>query len=173
MPISLTDIKQKTGPNPGGVVVLHLVLADDVEGPIPAPDAITGSIDDNIVLKTGKKWAKFEFAPGKCKLGTPSVGEHGSISLQTTLDCTIPGDDAKNLKLFADMLNGRYLACVDLATKRKKIAGTLRSPLLLVAAGWDSGEDQPNQNATTFSFISRDGYNVEDYTGEIVDGASA
>lgn len=169
MAIILTDIKQKTGPNPGGAVVLHLVLADDVNV-IPAAADATGSIDTPITLKVGKKWSKIEFAPGKCKLSNPVVGEHGSISLQTQLDCTVAGDDPKTLKLFQQMLNGRYIACVDMASKRKKIAGTLRSPLLLVAAAWDGGEDQPNQNGTVFSFISRDGYMVEDYTGVLADG---
>jgi hypothetical protein len=170
MAIVLTDIKQKTGPIPGGAVNLYLVLADDVQD-IPAAAVLTGSIDADIVLKAGKTWSKFEFAPGKCKLSNPTVGEAGSKSFQTTLDCTIGGDDPKTLKLFNDMINGRYIAVVDMASMRKKVAGSIRVPLLCEAASWDGGEDQPNINGTVFSFVSRAGFIVEDYTGDLVAGA--
>lgn len=164
--IVLKNIKRKSGPNPGGATNLYLALAADVAS-IPAPDATTKSIDTDIVLKDAKKWAKFEFNPGKCKLSNPTVGEDGSKSFETLIDVTIAGDDAERLALFEEMINGQFIAIVDDASKNVKVAGTLRAPLELIQANYDGGSDQPEGRGTIFQFKSRDGYLSKVYTGAI------
>lgn len=170
MAIVLKDIKRKTGPNPGGAVNLYVCLADEIES-IPA--ATAGVISDDIVLKdplTAVGFVKFEFAPGKCKLSHPTVGEDGAKSFETLIDVTIEGDDAERMALFESMLNGRFIAIVDDASKNMKVAGTLRAPLELIQANYDGGDDQPGMRGTIFQFKSRDGFFSKIYEGAIVKG---
>ena len=172
MAIVLKDIKRKTGPNPGGAVNLYICLADEIE---TIPAAVDGVISDDIVLATTPApvgFVKFEFAPGKCKLSHPTVGEDGAKSLETLLDVTVEGDDGERLALFESMLNGRFVAIVDDASKNMKVAGTLRAPLELIQANYDGGDDQPGMRGTVFQFKSRDGFMSKVYTGAIVKGGA-
>jgi hypothetical protein len=162
----LFDIKNKTGPNPGGGLNLYIAPAEDVQT-IPAPDAVTKSIDTDIVPKAGKVFNKFDIAPGTLKISNPSVGENGSGSFETLVDCIISGDDAKNLDLFNSMINGLFILLIDQASKNVKVGGTLRSPMMLISATFDGGADQPDRNGVTLQFKSRDGNMVSNYTGTL------
>lgn len=169
--ITLTDVKRKTGPNPGGAINLYICLADEVA---TIPEAANGVISTDITLVdpvTNVGFKKIEFAPGKCKLSHPTVGEDGSKSVETLLDVTVEGDDGERLALFESMLNGRFIAIVDDASKNMKVAGTLRAPLELIQANYDGGEDQAGMRGTIFQFKSRDGFFSKIYTGVIPVGA--
>lgn len=169
--ITLKDVKRKTGPNPGGAVNLYLCVADEV-ATIPA--AVAGVVSTDITLVdplTNVGFKKFEFAPGKCKLSNPTVGEDGSKSVETLLDVTVEGDDGERLALFESMLNGRFIAIIDDASKNVKIGGTLRAPLELIQTNYDGGDDQPGMRGTIFQFKSRDGFFPKVYTGVIPAGA--
>lgn len=171
MPITLKDIKRKTGPNPGGAVNLYICVADEV---LAIPAAVAGVISTDITLQdpvTNVGFKKFEFAPGKCKLSHPTVGEDGSKSFETLLDVSIEGDDAERLSIFESMINGRFIAIVDDASKNVKVAGTLRAPLELIQANYDGGDDQPGMRGTVFQFKSRDGFFSKIYTGVIPVGS--
>lgn len=165
-PIPLTDIKGTTGPNPGGSVNLYLAEADEVE---LIPAAVAGVITTDITLKAGATigFKKFEFAPGTCKLSHPSVGEDGSGSFDTLIDVVIDGDDGARLDLFEQMINGRFIAILDPSSKKTKVVGTLRAPLICRQINYDGGADNPERNGFTFQFKSRAGHLSREYQGVI------
>ena len=162
--ITLLDVRQKTGPLPGGAVDLYLILAEDVDN---IPDAVEGAISTDITVKAGSSFKKIEFAPGTCKISHPSVGEDGSGSMETLVDFIVGSDDAATLAMFNDMINGRFIAIVDQASRVKRLAGSKRAPLILRAVGYDGGADQPDRNATTFQLKSRDGRISPEYQGVV------
>lgn len=162
--ITLADVKQKTGPLPGGAVDLYLILAEDVDN-IPA--AVDGAITTDITVKAGSSFKRFEFAPGTCKVSHPSVGEDGSISAESLVDFIVGNDDAAALSMFNEMMNGRFIAIVDQASGVKRLVGTKRAPAILRAVGYDGGADQPDRNATTFQLKSRDGRISPEYQGVV------
>ena len=169
MSIVLTDIKQTTGPNPGGAVNLYLCLAEEIA---TIPEAVSGEISTDITLETGAVgFKKFEFSPGKCNLMHNTVGEDGSKSFETMIECTIAGDDAARLHMFEQMINGRYVAILDMASNKMRVVGDLRVPLLAIQANYASGADQPDENATVFQFKGRGGKFSPVYTGVIPVGA--
>lgn len=170
MAITLTDLVSSPGPNPGGGVNLYLIDVANVTA-IPDPDPSSKSIDTDITVEVGTGFKKFEFAPGTCRLSNPTVGEDGSISFDTLIDVIIDGDDAERLDLFEQMVNGRFIALFDPASTNMKVVGTLRAPLLLRQANYDSGADNPDRNAVTFQFKSRVGHLPKVYTGAIPTGA--
>lgn len=163
--IQLQDIKRKTGPLPGGSVNLYLIPWKDVHS-IPAVDANTRRIEGNIVCKAGKRFHKYEFAPGKCKLTCNTSGSDGSSYFQTTIEVSIAGDDAEMLSIFSKMLNGHFIALVDQASEAVKLAGSVDIPLICHQVDFNAGGDQGEFNGTVFRFKNR-GYMVEDYAGEI------
>jgi hypothetical protein len=163
MPIVLTDVKQKTGPNPGGVVNLYLCIEEDVD---TLPDAVAGVISTDLVV-SGTGFKKFEFSPGKCSLTHPTVGEDGSKSFETMIECTVDGDDAERMALFESMINGKFIAIVDMASDKMRVAGSKRVPLLCIQANYGSGADQPEQNGTVFQFKGRGGKYSPVYEGVV------
>lgn len=167
MGVVLRDIKQKTGPNPGGGVNIWVAAAEDVTN-IPAPVVAADgskSIDADIVV-VGNGFKHIEFAPGTCKLSHPTVGEDGSKSFETLIDCVVDGDDGR-LDLFNDMINGRYIVIHESASGVKRVCGSMASALLLIQANYDGGADQPERNATTFQFKGREGFMSIRYNGAI------
>jgi hypothetical protein len=167
MRIPLVDLKGKTGPNPGGVVSLYLIEADQV---VSIPEPVNGTIPVDIIVEAGSGFKKFEFAPGTCKLSHPAVGEDGSASFDTLIDVVLDGDDDVRFELFNQMLNGRFIAIVDNSSKNMKVVGTLRAPLLLRQVGYDGGADNPERNGFTFQFKGRQGHLSPGYTGVIPTG---
>jgi hypothetical protein len=166
MSIPLTDIKGQTGPIPGGNVNLYLAEADEVA---TIPDDTDGVISTDITLEAAATigFKKFEFAPGTCRLSHPSVGEDGAGSFDTLIDVIIDGDDGARLNLFEKMINGRFIAIVDAASNNIKVAGTKRAPLICRQINYDSGADNPDRNAFTFQFKSRQGHLSKQYTGVV------
>lgn len=162
----LFDIKNKTGPNPGGGLNLFITPAADVQL-IPAADPVSKSVSTDITLKATKVWNKFDIAPGTLKISNPTVGEDGSKSFETLVDVVVTSDDPKNLDLFNTMINGLFILLIDQASKNVKIGGTLRSPMMLISATFDGGADQPDRNGVTLQFKSRDGNMVQNYTGAL------
>ncbi|NJO90767.1 MAG: hypothetical protein HC831_18735 [Chloroflexia bacterium] len=169
--MNLTDIKIKTGPNPGGTVRLWLVPWQDVLL-IPNPDPATGIITESIYLKENKRWYKFQFAPNRCKLSNPSAGQEGSSYYNTLLEVSVPGSDQVQLMIFESMINGLFLALVDQADGVIKLAGTVQAPLLCSQVGYDAGGDNQDFHGTSFQFRSR-GFMSRQYTGFIQDVATA
>lgn len=163
--IQLKDIKRKTGPAPGGSVSLYLIPKEDVSS-IPSRDAVSKKIEGNIICKPGKRFYKYDFSPGKCRLRTRSSGSTGSGYYQTTIAVSIPGDDAELLAIFSEMINGHYIALLDQASGAVKLAGSLAIPLLCSEVGFDAGGDQGDFSGTEFQFENR-GFMVEDYAGVI------
>lgn len=169
--INLKDIKRKTGPNPGGSVNLYLIPWADVAS-IPEADPISHKIEGNIICKPGKRFFKYEFAPGKCKLNVNTSGSDGSSYFQTAIDVSIPGDDAELLAIFSAMINGHFIAILDQASEAVKLAGSLAIPLLCSQVDYNAGADQGEFNGTGFKFKNR-GFMVEEYAGVIPYGQTA
>lgn len=167
MAVVLRDIKQKTGPNPGGGVNIWVAVHEDVTN-IPAAVVAadgTKSIDADMTV-AGAGFKHIEFAPGTCKLSHPTVGEDGSKSFETLIDCVVDGDDGR-LDLFNDMINGRYIVVVEAASGVKRLCGSMASAMLLIQANYDGGADQGERNATTFQFKGREGKYSIRYNGAI------
>jgi hypothetical protein len=162
--LNLKDIKSKPGPNPGGTVRLWLVPWQDVLA-IPDPDPLTGIIVAGITLKTGKKFHRFEFAPGRCRLSNPTAGSDGSHWFDTVLDLVVPGDNQELMNLFQSMLNGLCLALTDQATGTIKLCGTIASPLMCKISH-DHGQDTNDFNGATIQLRSR-GFLPVQYTAPV------
>lgn len=167
----LKDIFRKTGPQPGGSVNLYLIPWADVSS-IPQKDPVSKKIEDNIICLPGKRFHKYEFSPGKCKISTSSSGSDGSGFFQTTISVSIPGDDADRLTTFSEMINGHFIALLDQGSKAVKLAGSMAIPLLCVQVDYDAGGEQGDFNGTAFQFKNR-GFMIEEYAGIIPFGQTA
>lgn len=149
--ILLSDIKNKRGPNPGGSVKVSLIAWQDVQS-IPQASA-AGVITGTIEPKAGKRFATWEFLPGKCKIGGKSSGSFfGQI-----LDLSVSGDEPEKLKEFEQMLSGLFIAVVELASGSRKVLGNMLCPLKCNEIDWDGGGDTGDLNGTAFRFAARGG----------------
>lgn len=149
--IILSDIKNKRGSNPGGSVKVSLIAWQDVKS-IPQPSA-AGVITGTIEPKAGKRFAEWEFLPGKCKIGSKSSGDY----FGQALDLSVSGDEPEKLKEFEQMIGGLFIAVVELASGRGKVLGNMLCPLKCNEIEWESGGDTGDLNGTGFRFASRGG----------------
>lgn len=165
--MTLRDVLQKAGPNPGGAVNLYLCKLEDI---VTIPAETVGAdgsktIDTDITVK-GDGFKHWQFAPGTCNLMHPTVGERGSASFGTEIAFILNGDDER-VDQFEEMINGLFVAILDTASGLFRLVGNKRSPLTMEKADYALGADQPERNGTTFSLKGYGGRYSRRYKGAI------
>lgn len=159
--ISLTDIKNKRGTNPGGSVNVYLCPWHDIQS-IGLRNA-SGQVSA-IACKEGKRFYHYEFLPAKAKLRSKTTGS--GQYFEQSLELTISGDEPEKLQEFEQMIGGLFIAIVEQASGSRKLMGGMLCPLKCTEVGYDAGGDTGDLNGTSLKFEARGGMATE-FTGII------
>lgn len=148
--ISVANIVEPCGPNPGGQNKIWVIDRRDVES-IPDPAAGTHSITGPIVPKTGKGFAFWDFALDTGELTSESVGDQGNQSTQAGVGVYIPRSNPVVDKIINDCYNGQYIVIVEDALGQKKIGGSLKRGLKFTTK-YSSGKKFDDKNGREVGF---------------------
>jgi len=152
--LDLTHIKQPTGSQPGGTHRLFIIEAVHISS-IGALHPVDKVIYENLTIAEDKRFSIFEFSPDTCRLSTPSRGNDGNSYFETLIDVQLSDDDPVKLDQFFKMINGRFIAVLDQASKEVKLCGSRESPLICRQVSYDAGGQLGDKNGTTFQFRSK------------------
>jgi len=167
MCVSLGNIteEENCGPNPGGETELYVARRKDVAS-IPAVAADGVTVSGNIVMKTGKGFAKWDTLIDNSELSHKTVGEVGSQSVEQSLEVYIPRARASIDAEIQKAMNGSFIVISVDAQGQKRISGNLLRPMTLMHE-YKGGKKNTDKRGTTLTFSSGAGHVPFFYTGAI------
>lgn len=122
----MDDINKFTGDNIGSIKSFQFIPVDDI---LTIPAAVNHIINQQITLKPGKAWFNAYVTEGTLNFKEEEkANEHGVFYLQT-LSGFIPKDFKDLTVLFNEMDGFKYIINYVDNNGKKKIAGSLDSPL--------------------------------------------
>jgi len=169
----LTDLTSGCGDlNPPGLAVrLYVVHKDDIDT-FPLRKITTGpgdsvTLDGDIVLVAGKKWAIVDIVSNSGKVIDTLVGAAGAKAFESTLDGIIPTTDAVVLEWMECNANG----CLVILAKEKsgqiRVLGSKDLPAILETATIDTGAATGDTRGATIQIKADTGKTAPIYEGAI------
>jgi hypothetical protein len=123
-------------PNPGGTRKLLIALSKDIDGVWPKQaDIVDGEIATGPTMKTGKKWAEYQFPDGTFDMGDDGGGDPGFQSFKHTIEFMIAGMGPLIQKEILKHLNAGSVVIGELNDNQYYVAGTSDNPLYIKPTG--------------------------------------
>ncbi|RDC63283.1 hypothetical protein [Adhaeribacter pallidiroseus] len=171
--ISVASIKEdECGANTGGLYELYVVLKRDI---LTWPGFKAGSkvvLDGDIVLKTGKKWAKWDFAEDTGEITFKSEGEAGSQTFSQETGVYIPRMNEEIAEVVANALNGKFVVAVKTPDDKVMIGGSQKRPMKF-DIDYKSGKKYNDKNGGDYKFTVGTNHPPLFYDGELESEAPA
>lgn len=165
--VSVDDIVEVCGPNPGGMrKKLYVVRQKDLTTiPAPGVDGITIATDITPVATKG--FAVWDFAQNTGELKIETEGEMGFTSLKASITFSVPRNSPVVKKVLSNALNIPLVVIVVNADDSMQILGDLNNGCYLTYQ-YGSGKKGGDPNMTNCTLMV-DGLQEEPffYTGEV------
>jgi hypothetical protein len=165
--VSVDDIDEEDdcGPNAGGMTDFYIARRSDILS-IPAVGADGVTISTDIVMKSGKKFAKWSNEIDFHDLNWKTEGDAGSQTITQELNIYISRFKAATDKEFNNAINGKFIVISVDPNGTKRIGGNLLRPLTL---NFDakSGKKNTDKKGTDIKATAGTGHVPFYYTGVI------
>lgn len=139
------------GSNPGGQRKLYVIASRDV---VSIPDvAVAGelTIEDDIVLASGKKFAVWDFAKNTAEGSYNLTGNQGNQSWNQGIEFQQNGSDPVADAVINAAANGEFICLLADGLGQVRLYGEIDNPLMFVA-DYKSGKKGGDPNVKTSKF---------------------
>lgn len=150
--ISVASIKEDDcGANTGGLYELYVILKRDILTWPPFKAGSKVALQGNIVPKTGKGWAKWDFAEDTGEIAFKSEGEAGSQTFSQETGVYIPRLNEEIADIVANALNGKFVVAVKTPDDQIMIGGSVKRPMTF-NVDYKSGKKFNDKNGGDYKF---------------------
>jgi hypothetical protein len=130
---------------------VYYVPASHVQS-IPAPGADGVTIDQPIVLKSGKRWASVYMTRDTGAVMDKPVGEMDGRSYENELEFFHPKVRAEVIKLQQLFTNGGFIFVVKDGNGIQRLIGSIDHPAYSIDGGGNAGKAPKDRNGVSFKF---------------------